>query len=491
MDTKAFVQDTVSRSLNKYLELHPDGGVPAGGTEGQALVKKSNVDGDVEWADINIPDGWGVAKSETISVPVTGTAGSFTINISDLGIASVNDYNVVFSIVGGIGSGAWGDSTVFAYGRTTSAINGSVNTVGGDIQSILVSYVVVAKGFGGGVSGSGLPAGGTTGQILAKASNNDGDAYWISNAGSDLVKYERQYGAYAPSMPITQLVATEGEPASIQANTYEIPIVGCLTSIVNKATLEENKEAFTNAITNAFDIYVEVEDEGSERKLESLASSTGSSIWWIMNPRKDNFEYFSYLFAGVENGKIKLYCSYRYGANQSLRASVGSVRLVAKNGNNFGISTGTDPKYIRNLTGMVLDDLEITGSNIPTSWGIAASGTAEVPIVNQVGQFAFSVSGLEITNPDDYNVAIEVIGGGTGSWGDSNCYLWEKSADRFAGSVTTVGSDVDRVDISYTIFAKGYGNNTMSAPNAILESPNGTKYKLIVADDGTLSTEAV
>jgi len=43
------------------LETFPAGagsGVPAGGTTGQALVKKSSTDGDVEWKAINsIPDG--------------------------------------------------------------------------------------------------------------------------------------------------------------------------------------------------------------------------------------------------------------------------------------------------------------------------------------------------------------------------------------------------------------------------------------------------
>lgn len=151
-------------------------GVPTGGTTGQALVKKSNTDGDVEWADINIPDGWGVAKSGVATVSIANQSGSFTINIADLGITSVNDYNVVFSIVGGTGEGAWGDAKAFVWGRNTTAISGSVSVPAGDIQTVSVSYVVVAKGFGNitqptTTGGSSIPAGYSPMQIEMVDSN--------------------------------------------------------------------------------------------------------------------------------------------------------------------------------------------------------------------------------------------------------------------------------------------------------------------------------
>ena len=129
-------------------------GLPSGGVKGDIIVKQSSADGDVSWTPLDVSE-WGVAKSDVVNVPITNQQGSFTISIADLGIASVSDYNVVFSIVGGTGAGAWGDSTVFAHSRTTSAIMGTVNTLQGDIQSVLVSYAIVAKGYGTTVGGSG------------------------------------------------------------------------------------------------------------------------------------------------------------------------------------------------------------------------------------------------------------------------------------------------------------------------------------------------
>ena len=38
-----------------------------------------------------------------------------------------------------------------------------------------------------GLKGEGIPLGGTTGQILAKASNNDNDVEWIDNEGDSML----------------------------------------------------------------------------------------------------------------------------------------------------------------------------------------------------------------------------------------------------------------------------------------------------------------
>lgn len=129
--------------------------------EYDALTDEQKMDGTVYFikdavgGSTLIKSNWGVAKSGVVVVPIANQQGSFTISIADLGVVSADDYNVVFSIVGGVGSGAWGDSTVFAHTRTTSSIRGSVDTLQGDIQSVSVSYVVVAKGYGGGGGGGG------------------------------------------------------------------------------------------------------------------------------------------------------------------------------------------------------------------------------------------------------------------------------------------------------------------------------------------------
>lgn len=166
-DKKFYMYDksaTPSAETGKFKVLEGGGSgniVELTQAEYDALTDEQKMDGTVYFikdavgGSTLIKSNWGVAKSGVVNVPIANQQGSFTISIADLGIASADDYNVVLSIVGGTGSGAWGDSTVFAYGRTTSAINGSVNTLQGDIQSVLVSYVVVAKGYGGGGGGGG------------------------------------------------------------------------------------------------------------------------------------------------------------------------------------------------------------------------------------------------------------------------------------------------------------------------------------------------
>lgn len=53
-------EDQITVAVEKYLkENHVTGGVPAGGTAGQILTKKSDADFDVEWTDLEIPKEYG------------------------------------------------------------------------------------------------------------------------------------------------------------------------------------------------------------------------------------------------------------------------------------------------------------------------------------------------------------------------------------------------------------------------------------------------
>ena len=98
------------------------------------------------------------------------------------------------------------------------------------------------------------------------------------------------------------------------------------------------------------------------------------------------------------------------------------------------------------------------GVQKPSGWGVAKSGTLQVPIQNQVGTIVVNVNDLGLSSADMYNVTFTVVGGGTGAWGDSKTYLWSKTASEAKGSVVTVGADVDRVDVSYVVVARGYGD---------------------------------
>lgn len=225
MDTKAFIQDTVSRSLDKYLELHPD--IPDGGTTGQALVKLSDDDGVVGWGsvssdaytksetdallvnkqdtlvsgtdiktfngesllgggDIPIPSyvgsGWGVAKTGSANANTSMTP--ITVDISDLRLSSVDDYQVAVSI-----SGSEASSNYKVVVVKTSKDSFTITT---SAHVFIVNYTVFAKGYGG------VPNGGTTGQVLAKKSGADGDTEWREGGGgiNFEVGAEKWYGTY-------------------------------------------------------------------------------------------------------------------------------------------------------------------------------------------------------------------------------------------------------------------------------------------------------
>jgi hypothetical protein len=217
----------------------PTGSVPSGGTTGQVLTKLSDTDGDVDWADVTgIADGthftslysWNqavdgnLAGGTTIVVDVSDydeilllydrvtktTASSETVRFStDGGVTfdSGNNYLVDLTASGGVGfsdnalysSGSGSGSRVFMWRASNLRSAISPKPVFGNRQGLYVGYAAVTHvqftiattynggrinvlgltANGGGGSGSGLPAGGTTGQFLAKASGTDGDADWV------------------------------------------------------------------------------------------------------------------------------------------------------------------------------------------------------------------------------------------------------------------------------------------------------------------------
>lgn len=141
MNVEEFVQNSISRSLSKYLELHPDVSIPT-----------------------YVGSGWGVAKIGVI--PSVGASGTTTINISELGLSSVDDYIVSLDIING--GEIYPAATLRIASRTATSF-GIRNTSSSAYGAV---YTVFAKGYGG------VPNGGTTGQVLVKKSDTDGDTEW-------------------------------------------------------------------------------------------------------------------------------------------------------------------------------------------------------------------------------------------------------------------------------------------------------------------------
>lgn len=66
------LNDDIGKAVSDYLKENPiESGVPAGGKAGQYLQKRSDADGDVVWADITIPQEYGLVtynQNKTITI---------------------------------------------------------------------------------------------------------------------------------------------------------------------------------------------------------------------------------------------------------------------------------------------------------------------------------------------------------------------------------------------------------------------------------------
>ena len=107
--------------------------LPDGGTTGQALVKKSNTDQDVEWSSIE-------------ALPSGGTQGQVLTKKSSTD-----------------GDADWEDIEALPSGGTTGQVLTKKSSTDGDAEWSDVDA---------------LPSGGTQGQVLTKQSSTDGDADW-------------------------------------------------------------------------------------------------------------------------------------------------------------------------------------------------------------------------------------------------------------------------------------------------------------------------
>lgn len=162
--------------------------------------------------------------------------------------------------------------------------------------------------------------------------------------------------------------------------------------------------------------------------------------------------------------------------------------------------SGTDIKTFNGESLLGSGDIPIP-SYVGSGWGVAKTGS--VASNTSMTPNVVDISDLGLSSIDDYQVAVSF--GGQDASQNNRAIVTKTSKDSF-----TITGSATIFTIYYTVFAKGYGG----VPNGgatgqvlvkksgadgdtewrdvhILESPNGTKYKLIVLNDGTLSTEAV
>jgi hypothetical protein len=228
--------------------------LPAGGTEGQVLAKASGADGDAEWIDpeaASFPAGTtghflrktasGVEFVAINQVPGGGTTGQVLVKtgggyewadpeaaaeggvwavvntttgaiLAGDGCSIVREtgsrYNVTFDearpdanygVLFGGTSGAGGTQPYVVDGSTT--VNGfsiiCYNNGGGEAAPDKLMFQIA--GLLPGSAGGTVPPGGTTGQVLAKASDTDGDAEWIDPPSSSAGLY--RFGSFFTTTP--------------------------------------------------------------------------------------------------------------------------------------------------------------------------------------------------------------------------------------------------------------------------------------------------
>lgn len=165
--------------------------------------------------------------------------------------------------------------------------------------------------------------------------------------------------------------------------------------------------------------------------------------------------------------------------------------------------SGTDIKTFNGQSLLGSGDIPIP-SYVGSGWGVAKTGSVEGN--TSMTPITVDISDLGLSSIDDYQVAVSV--NGMESYVNHNAIVAKTSKNAF--TILTGPAEPGTFIVNYTVIAKGYGGvpnggttgqvlakksgadgDTEWRDVRILESPNGTKYKLIVLNDGSLSTEAV
>jgi hypothetical protein len=170
----------------------------------------------------------GTAATVTAGTTTTGAAGtSASVTNSGTTSAAVFNFTIPRGDTGATGpqgpkgdTGNTGSAATIAAGTTTTGAAGtSASVVNSGTSSAAVFDFTIPKGDTGatgatgpqgptGATGAGVVAGGTTGQVLAKASNTDYDTSWINVVGG--LNYQGNWNALTNSPTLTSSVGTNG-----------------------------------------------------------------------------------------------------------------------------------------------------------------------------------------------------------------------------------------------------------------------------------------
>lgn len=128
------------------------------------------------------PTGWGIARTGVATVTFNNSkwSSSATVDVSELGFSSGADYDVVAQPTTGGTATPWGNAIAFVNAdKGASSFSVSSVTMEESLSgTVNVKYTIFAKGYGAVAYTGEIPTGGTTGQILTKRSDADGDYGW-------------------------------------------------------------------------------------------------------------------------------------------------------------------------------------------------------------------------------------------------------------------------------------------------------------------------
>ena len=205
----------------QYLPVIPpsQGGVPAGGFDGQVLAKDGSANYVTEWRDPSAGGGGGAGDITAVlagpGLIGGGTIGALAIGL-DIPVAINSGGTAARTAPGARSSLGLGSSSTLDFGTGTGDL---VRLAGGALFPITV-IPTITKGKGG------VSPGGSSGQVLSKVTSNDYDTQWIDSASGAV------YTDGDTSNVIDRLV----ESWSLQANpNTQIPLskLGQSTLIVN------------------------------------------------------------------------------------------------------------------------------------------------------------------------------------------------------------------------------------------------------------------
>lgn len=143
----------------------------------------------------------GNAATIVVGTTTTGAAGT-SASVTNSGTTSAAVFNFTIPRGDTGATGATGTAATIAVGTTTTGAPGtSASVTNSGSSSAAVFNFTIPRG-------AGVVAGGTTGQVLAKASSTDYDTSWINVVGG--LNYQGNWNASANSPTLTSSVGTNG-----------------------------------------------------------------------------------------------------------------------------------------------------------------------------------------------------------------------------------------------------------------------------------------